>query len=205
MPYFRARLMLFQMPKLHDIEADAIHHLQERADLVNKRRTADDDDDLALCMAVAAPIANDEDIDDMGRSRRDQAGPSSGVRRARRNERQNRRFRRRTSSARPPEDDGFSTDTTLAEGDERDYAAAQGVLDHRVAALLDDVKAEDFRDPEKGLAVRFGEWRSRYEEEYVNAFGGLAMVQAWEFWARGGMVNWEPLRVNGLDPRIRIS
>lgn len=184
------------MPKLQEIEADAIHHLKERAELVGERRTADDRDDLALFLGAPAPTSDTEEVDDMNRSRRDEAGPSSGVRRVRRSEREGRRLRRRARAARPVEEDGFSTDSTLAEGDAEDYEAAQGVLDRRVVALLEDVKAEDFRDPDKGLAVRFGQWRSRYEEEYVNAFGGLAMVQAWEFWARGEMVNWEPLRVS---------
>jgi hypothetical protein len=94
------------------------------------------------------------------------------------------------------DEDGFSTDSTLAEGDAEDYFAAHQHLEKRVIGLLDDVKAEDFRDPEKGVAVRFGDWRKRYEEEYVNAFGGLALVHAWEFWARGEMVGWEPLRVS---------
>ena len=183
------------MPKLQDIEADAVHHLKERAELIDKRRTADDGDDLALFLGAPAPSVDGEEVDDMGRSRRDQAGPSSGVRRVRRSEREARRARRRAKLARPAEDDGVSTDSTLAEGDAQDYAAAQVVLDRRVTALLEDVKAEDFRDPDKGLAVRFEQWRSKYEEEYVNAFGGLAMVQAWEFWARGEMVDWEPLRV----------
>ena len=137
-------------------------------------------------------------MDELGRSRNrnDEAGPSSGVRRARRSDREARRVRRRARARRPPEEDGFSTDASLGETDAADYAASQAVLDRRVVGLLDDVKAEEFRDPEKGLAVRFGGWREYYQEEYVNAFGGLAMVQAWEFWARGEMVSWEPLRVN---------
>jgi GC-rich sequence DNA-binding factor len=102
------------------------------------------------------------------------------------------------------DEDGFSTDSTLAEGDAEDYFAAHQHLEKRVVGLLDDVKAEDFRDPEKGVAVRFGDWRKRYEEEYVNAFGGLALVHAWEFWARGEMVGWEPLRVS-KSPRQELS
>jgi len=182
------------MPKLKEIEADASHHLKERAELVHKRRTADDNDDLSLFLGAPPADTEVEEVDSMGRSLQMAAGPSSGVRRARRSEREARRSRRQAKATQQAED-GFSTDSTLAEGDAADYAAAQRVLDRRVTALLDDVKAEDFRDPEKGLAVRFGQWRRRYEEEYVNAFGGLAMVQAWEFWARGEMVDWEPLRV----------
>ncbi|ORY34945.1 nineteen complex-related protein 2-domain-containing protein [Naematelia encephala] len=185
-----------KLPKLEEIEADAVHHLSERAQMVNRRRVADDNDDLALFLGVAPLTDNEvEEVDELGRSRNGiEAGPSSSTRRARRSEREARRIRRRARTNRSTEDDGFSTDSTLAEGDAEDYDIAQDVLDKRVTALLDDVRAEDFRDPEKGVAVRFGDWRRRYEDEYVNAFGGLALVQAWEFWARGEMVGWEPLR-----------
>ncbi|WVQ79421.1 hypothetical protein IAT38_001518 [Cryptococcus sp. DSM 104549] len=187
-----------KFPKLENIEADSIHHLKERAEMVTKRRAEDDTDDLSLFLGVSAPEAGEEEVDELGRARdvTREAGPSSGIRRGRREEREARRARRRTRVSKPltADDDGFSTDSSLAEGDARDYASAQEKLEYRVHALLDDVRAEDFRDPEKGLAVRFGGWRKRYEEEYVNAFGGLALVQAWEFWARGEMVGWEPLR-----------
>lgn len=167
--------------------------------MTHKRRFADDEDDLALFLGCPAAKEEDVEVDELGRSRNTEAGPSSNIRRARRNERHNRRQRR--SSRRPQkqvidDDDGFSTDSTLAEGDAQDYATAQHNLEGRVRGLLEDVRAEDFRDPRKGLAVRFGDWRKRYEEEYINAFGGLAMVQAWEFWARGEMIGWEPLRVS---------
>ena len=182
------------MPKLETIEADSLQHLRERSGIVSARRVADDADGLALCIGVAREPETEE-TDDLGRSRANDAGPSSGVRRARRSERDTRRARRKARSEKQDEE-GFSTDGTLVEGDERDFKAAQRQLDHRVYDLLDDVKAEDFRDPSKGLAVKFGDWRRRYEEEYVNAFGGLAMVQAWEFWARAEMVGWEPFRVS---------
>jgi GC-rich sequence DNA-binding factor len=167
--------------------------------MVSKRRGADDSDDLALFLGIPAPII-DAETDEIGRSRNMEAGPSSTTRRVRREARVKRRIQRQAKSRRM-EDEGFSTDSSLDEGDAEDYRAAQGVLERRVVALLDDVKAEDFRDPEKGLAVRFGGWRQRYEEEYTNAFGGLAMVQAWEFWARGEMVGWEPLRVSLTSAR----
>ena len=202
-----------QIPLLEKIEKDSMAHLQERADLVTQRRTADDNDDIALILGVPpqSPTEGDngdaeEEIDELGRSRRTEheAGPSSGVRKARRSDRTARRTRRRariqTSNGATPmgpggNDEGFSTDSSLAEGDARDYVEAQRDLGRRVEGLLDDVKAEDFRDPAKGLAVKFGDWRKRYEEEYMGAFGFLSLVQAWAFWARGEMVGWEPLRV----------
>ena len=162
-----------------------------------KRRTADDLDDLAVTLGVAPPSADEpEEVDELGRSKPSEAGPHSGVRRARRTARESRRGKRKQRAS--GEDEGFSTDSTLAEGDAEDYFAAHQQLEKRVHGLLDDVRAEDFRDPEKGVAVKFGGWRKHHEEEYVNAFGGLALVHAWEFWARGEMVGWEPLRVSSL-------
>jgi GC-rich sequence DNA-binding factor len=170
-----------------------LNHLKERAELYGGRRTADDLDDLALTLGSAPrPADEPEEVDELGRSKPSDSGPHSGIRRARRAAREARRGKRKERAS---AEDGFSTDSTLAEGDAEDYFAAHQHLEKRVIGLLDDVKAEDFRDPEKGLAVKFGGWRERYEEEYVNAFGGLALVHAWEFWARGEMVGWDPLRV----------
>lgn len=139
------------------------------------------------------PADEPEEIDELGRTIPSGSEPQSGIRRARRTARESRRGKRKQQTT--AQEDGFSTDSTLAEGDAEDYFSAQQQLEKRVTGLLDDVRAEDFRDPEKGVAVRFGDWRKRYEDEYVNAFGGLALVHAWEFWARGEMVGWEPLRV----------
>jgi GC-rich sequence DNA-binding factor len=180
-----------------------MHHLSERAEIYGKRRTTDDLDDLALILGVAPPSADEpEEVDELGRVKPSDAGPHSGIRRARRTARESRRGKRKQRAT--TDEDGFSTDSTLAEGDAEDYFAAHQHLEKRVIGLLDDVKAEDFRDPDKGVAVRFGDWRKRYEEEYVNAFGGLALVHAWEFWARGEMVGWEPLRVS-KSPRQELS
>ncbi|KAK4683886.1 hypothetical protein P7C73_g6329, partial [Tremellales sp. Uapishka_1] len=175
----------YQFPKLEDIEADSLHHLKERAELVKKRRSEDDSDDLALFLGVPSSSGETDDVSS--------ALPHSSVRRTRRAQRDSRRLKRKRVQ---PEEDGFSTDASLASVEAEDFEEANAKLEHRVHALLEDVKAEDFRDPDDGLAVRFGEWRRKYEEEYGNAFGGLAMIQAWEFWARGEMVGWEPLRVS---------
>lgn len=192
--------LIWQFPKLEGIEADSYHNMKERSELVDKRRSEDDSDDLALFLGVAPPQEGGTEVDELGRSRQMDAGPSSGIRRARRAARDSRRTKRQKRKEVEPrvsaEDEGYSTDSTLAEGDAEDYAASLQNLDHRVHALLEDVRAEEFRDPNKGLAVKFDEWRKREEEEYVSAFGGLALVHAWEFWARGEMVGWEPLRVS---------
>ncbi|RXK36353.1 hypothetical protein M231_06390 [Tremella mesenterica] len=189
-----------KVPKLEEIEKDALHHYRERSRIISQRRELDDQDDLALCFGISRPTEVTQ-VDELGRERDmlAEAGPSSIIRRARRDERQLRKSRRKERSSRQvkpsvEEEEGFSTDSTLAEGDMEDYRTALVDLDKRVRGLLDDVKAEDFKDPNLGLAVRFADWRKRYEEEYVNAFGGLGLVHAWEFWARGEMVGWEPFR-----------
>ncbi len=190
-----------KFPILEEIEKDALRHYTERNGIIGKRRSDDDLDDLALFLGVA-PAAEGEDeveeVDEMGRTRRrmDDSGPQSGMRRARREERQIRRARRRATQSAKIEEEGWSTDSELGEADAEDYQTAQSALMTRVKALSSDVAAEDFRDPVLGLASRFGGWRKLHEEEYTNAYGGLAMVQAWEYWARSEMANWEPSRVS---------
>ncbi len=178
--------------------------------IVSKRRAEDDADDLTMFLGVPAliePEEGAEEVDKLGRSRRafDDSGAQSGVRRYRRQDRQARRDRSR--STRPTQhyqEDGFSTDSSLGDADAADYQDAQDALQKRAAALTADVKAEDFRDPNIGIAQRFGGWRDRYTEEYSNAYGGLALVQAWEYWARSEMITWEPTRVGRARARLSV-
>lgn len=192
-----AVLIISQFPLLESIEVDSIDHLHERSEVTIKRRQLDDEDDLSVFLGQVDSTPDDS-VDELGRptNRNAEAGPSSAARRSRRGEREARRLRRRVRLSQPvrEDDEGFSTDASLGDADQADYDAAQRRLEQRVQSLLDDVKAEDFRDPERGLAVRFGDWRRRYPEDYDGAFGGLGMVHAWEFWARGEMVGWEPSR-----------
>lgn len=178
-----------KVPQLNEVEDDQFKFTKERAALILKRRATDDADDLSLFLGAPGSATSAEDVE--------ASRPNSEIRRSRRKDRMDRRARRLgvLAAAEDPEE-GFSTDSDL-EGDVADdYEAAQNDLERRVHSLLDDVKAEDFRDPTKGLAVRFADWRERYPEDYNGAFGGLALVQAWEFWARGEMVGWEPVRVS---------
>jgi hypothetical protein len=91
------------------------------------------------------------------------------------------------------EDAGDSTDASLPPSDAWDFEEAIQKLRAKVKALFDDVKAKEFRDPKHGIAVWFGEWRTKYEDSWKNAWGGMGLVQAWEFWARVEMVGWIPL------------
>lgn len=68
-------------------------------------------------------------------------------------------------------------------------------LEQQRKGLLSDVKVQEYRDPQKGLAKWFGEWRRNYENSYVEAWGGLGLVAAWEFWCRLEMIGWDPIVV----------
>lgn len=178
---------------LDKIEADGLHHWGQRKEMVTRRRRDDDADDVALFLGI--PAAGEEQVDELGRTRRDDIGAYANVRKYRREA----RALRRQNRARPPppyeSDDGYSTDSSLAPADADDYAAAQQALRDRAAGLDADVKAEEFIHPERGIGKRFAEWREREPEEYEAAFGGLGCVQGWEYWARKEMVGWEPSRV----------
>ncbi|KLT41564.1 hypothetical protein CC85DRAFT_261824 [Cutaneotrichosporon oleaginosum] len=176
-----------KVPLLDTIEKDANSFARERAERITARRAGDDSDDLALVLGVAPTQTRPEE------QSANESAPNSESRKMRRQAHADRRARRRGIVA-APDEDGFSTDDDLDESLSDDYDAAQREVERRVHALLEDVKAEDLRDPELGVAVRFADWRKRYPEEYEGAFGGLSLVQAWEFWARGEMVGWDPVR-----------
>jgi GC-rich sequence DNA-binding factor len=175
-------------PLLEGIEKDATKFQRERASMISERRAADDSDDLSLFLGIPTNVPEGSKVDT--------STANSDFRRVRRTARDDRRGRRRGIVVASETDEGFSTDSELDPDTQDEYDASQHDLERRVHALLEDVKAEDFRYPEKGLAVRFDDWRSRYPDDYDGAFGGLALVQAWEFWARGEMVGWDPLRVS---------
>lgn len=92
-------------------------------------------------------------------------------------------------------DDGEWTDDDLDPNDSRDLADALTGLREDLAAVFSDVKADDFRDPNRGVRERFEDWRTRFGEDYANAYGGLALVGVWEFWARVEMALWNPFEV----------
>lgn len=165
----------------------------------------------------------DDEGDDMGRMKRENdTAPHSVVRQSRRNERGRRIQMRRdvksqsglgsSKSQVGAEDDDLEagTDDELSRSDALDLQDALTSLSASVKAIFDDVKAEEFRDPNLGFSPtsalqgagsvmgvrkRFEEWRRKFPEEFGNAFGGLAMVGVWEFWARWEMAAWNPFGV----------
>ena len=93
------------------------------------------------------------------------------------------------------EEEGYSTDASLPPADADDYRVAMGKLMADAKEIMADVKAEEFRDPNLGLAKWFGEWRAKFDDIYRGAWGGLGMVSAWEFWVRLEILGWNPLEV----------
>lgn len=200
-----------QYPALEKIEADNLAIQRERAGIVARRRYQDDADDAALLTGAAVPTTFPPPPRDE-RPTLDEAvalAPRSSARAARRAAREERivsDFSRLTalcsaltkSLACPAQSqsNGATTDDELDPTDATDLAAAVSDLRAQLAALFADVKAPDFRDPNLGIRRRFEDWRSRFGEEYGHAFGGLAMVGVWEFWARVEMGLWNPFEVS---------
>ncbi|KIJ54945.1 hypothetical protein M422DRAFT_24809 [Sphaerobolus stellatus SS14] len=189
-------------PSLEKLEDEHVSLLSERYDMISKRRRLDDEDDVALFLGAPPPPPEPEQVDELGRTIPSQNNITA-IRISRRSARANRKLLRRArNQARESEgEDGYSTDGSLPPTDADDFRIAIQKLEVRKEAVLADVRADDFRDPQLGLAKWFGEWRKAYEDIYVGAWGGLGLVAAWEFWSRLEMVGWDPIQdpSRGLD------
>ncbi|KAM0790089.1 hypothetical protein ACM66B_005417 [Microbotryomycetes sp. NB124-2] len=191
-------------PQLERVEKENLAIQKERYDIVAKRRLQDDSDDVALFTGAhvktfrSSPTEQDgeaAEVDELGRTRpTEQLAPKSATRTARRQARQ----QRLTARGVPEDDFGTVTDDELDSGDAADLQDALTSLRRSLSRLFDDVKADDFRDPNLGIRTKFQEWRSQFTEEYQNAFGGLALVGVWEFWARVEMAMWNPFEISQL-------
>ncbi|KAF7298985.1 GC-rich sequence DNA-binding factor-like protein [Mycena indigotica] len=170
-------------PRLEKLEDEHISLLKERHDMIKQRRQADDEDDLCTFLGITQPPA-EEETDDLGRVI---PKPTPASRRAARLARHRRHH--------PNEDEeGYSTDASLAADDKQSYSNAITSLTERTGKILSDVRAEEFHDPGKG---RWSDWREQYAESYVGAWGGLGVVSVWEFWVRLEMIGWDIIK----DPR----
>lgn len=171
--------------------------------MIQKRRSDENEDDLVLVFGLPPDMTDMEQVDELGRTLPSNTGPQAPVRRDRRVARSERHAKRaglRGVVVSDVEDAGDSTDASLPPSDALDFEEAIQKLREKVKALFYDVRAKEFRDPKHGIAVWFGEWRTKYEDSWKTAWGGMGLVQAWEFWARVEMVGWIP-----LDVRIRTS
>ena len=162
-----------------------------------RRRRTDDEDDLSVVFgSVPKPSAELDNIDELRR-----VPPASGsivLRKERRAARVSRRTRRHAGNM-PSEangrEEGYSTDSSLAQSDALDYQQAIERITADGKDILADVRSVEFKDPSRGLAKWFGEWRERYADSYTGAWGGLGLVGAWEFWVRLEILGWNPFEV----------
>ncbi|KAL8278337.1 hypothetical protein RQP46_009229 [Phenoliferia psychrophenolica] len=171
---------------LEKIEQSNLAIQKERYEIVSRRRYADDADDVALFTGLPVPptfslLPGSPSLDPPSPD----LFPRSSLR----------TFRRSDRLSRPGASDA---DDTLASPDAADLAAALASLRADLAALFADVKADDFRDPNLGIRTKFEEWRDKFRDEYENAYGGLALVGVWEFWARVEMALWNPFEIAQL-------
>lgn len=207
-----ASFLSAKYPLLEKMESDNVAFMKERTqEIVGRRRILDDADDVALFTGVGIKVdmkdkkekegedmetdEQDGDVDDMGRSRReDDIEPKSLARRTRRQERARRRTLASANSS--IDDEGFATDDDLLASDAADLTAAGSTLATQRESIFEDVESEEFKDPNQGIKLKFLDWKKRYPQDYKDAFAGLSLVQAWEFWIRVEMASWNPLGVS---------
>ena len=170
--------------------------------MILKRRRADDEDDISLFLGnLRTPPQPDgpmEELDELGRIV-PRANPAV-VRKERMSARATRRLGRKAVSQKQDEE-GFSTDSSLSPSDGADYATAINRILTSAQNILSDVRSKEFKDARLGLGKRFGDWRRKYEDIYIGAWGGLGLVGAWDFWVRLEIVGWNPIEDTntGLD------
>ncbi|PPQ72250.1 hypothetical protein CVT26_006977, partial [Gymnopilus dilepis] len=178
-------------PLLEELEKEHYSLLKEKHDMIAKRRQEDNEDDLATFIGPIPfqPSTDPEEVDENGDiiPKPDPAQEQRERRTARVARRQIRSSRRQQRPA-GEEEEGYSTDSSLAPEDTSAYAEAIQSLKTRRKEVLADVKAEEFRDPGKG---RWSTWREKYSDSYISAWGGLGVVSVWEFWVRLELVTWD--------------
>lgn len=204
------RLLLYvtqtrsQYPLLETVENEHISLMKERREMIKQRRRAEDEDDFSIFLGSFPVPPEAEELDELGRL---VPHPNSFVaKRERKSARVARRARRR-QRALPNSmhnEEGWSTDSTLPPSDATDYEVATEKMLAKKDQILEDVKAEDFRNPNIGIGKWFDEWRRRYEVSYTQAYGGLGLVGAWEFWIRLEMAGWNPLEVRHFAQEVVI-
>ncbi|KDQ09945.1 hypothetical protein BOTBODRAFT_36752 [Botryobasidium botryosum FD-172 SS1] len=189
-----------KFPVLEKIEEDYIGILKERYQMISERRRSDNEDDLSLFLRVPPALASEpEQVDDLGRvvPSAQSSTSNSAVRRSRRADRELRRSARASAKPLPPSqalvrEEGYSTDSELPSSELRDFQLALSSLRERLVDMMADVRATEFKDPKSGIGTWFGEWREKWPESYVGAWGGLACIGAWEFWVRLETAGWNP-------------
>jgi GC-rich sequence DNA-binding factor len=98
----------------------------------------------------------------------------------------------------------YDDDDTLDPSHTVHYLNALAALEQEKTTVLLDVKAEEFLVPFQSSVSssysqsvglnRWHEWRTRYADSYISAWGGLGAVSVWEFWVRLEICGWDPLQ-----------
>jgi len=128
--------------------------------MTSNRRRQDDEDDLSSFLGTLPSTSSTESEEGRTVPKFDEA--------------QQRRQLRSSE-----EEEGYSTDSSLASADANAYNAALQSLSTRRKEVLSDVWAEEFREPGK---VRWSVWREKYSDSYIGAWGGHGVIGVWEFW-----------------------
>lgn len=179
---------------LEKLEEERLSLLKERRDMVAKRRGQDDEDDFSTFLGLQTIASSDDSepkLDEFGRSIPTDPASERRERRLERLDRRKRRSFRQTMAV--AEEEGYSTDSSLAPADLSAYGEALQSIAASTKEVLADVKAAEFRDPGKG---RWSVWREKYADSYVGAWGGLGVVSVWEFWVRLECVTWDCIEVS---------
>lgn len=182
---------------LEKLEDEHISLLHERLQLITQRREADDRDDLTaffgpLPVLDGSNTGLEEEKDEFGRViPKPSPAALQKERRIARQSRHQKRMQRRSRAQ--PDEEGYSTDSSLPPSDASDYASAISSLSQRTKAILADVRAEEFRNP---TGAKWNAWREKYGDSYRNAWGGLGVVSVWEFWVRLELVGWDCIQVS---------
>jgi len=182
-----------EFPQLEKLEDEHVSILKERSDMINRRRSTDDEDDLSVVFGSLHLSAEPETEmrDELGRSL-----PNANSTVSRRERQSARLMRRSRRMPNPDAEEGYSTDSSLSPSDAMDFNTAIKKLLSDKKEILSDVRAAEFKDPSRGLGKWFGEWRSRFGDTYTSAWGGLGVVAAWEFWVRLEIMGWNPVDVS---------
>lgn len=166
--------------------------------MIARRRRADDEDDLSVVYGgTPKSFVDSENLD----GRVLPSSNSTALRSGRRTARVARRTRRHTAKTLSDPDireEGYSTDSSLTQSDTLDYQQALERIFEDGKDILSDVQSVEFKDPDRGLAKWFGEWREHYTDSYIGAWGGLGLVGAWEFWVRLEILAWNPFEVSSF-------
>lgn len=197
------------------MESDNVAYRKEwTQEIVGRGRILDDAHDVALFTGVGIKVDLkekkakegedkemdvDEEVAEMGRSRReDDTEHKTLARRTRRQERARQRALLSSSSPPKQEEEGFTTDDDLLPSDAADLATAGTTLPTQRDNIFEDVESEEFKDPNLGIKGKFLDWRRRHPADYKDAFAGLSHAHAWEFWIRVEMASWKPLGLGCL-------